>query len=275
MKGKAPNCSAMGSQTRVRKKLKPNLWRGSADWRQSSNTRRTVTSTTEAANRKVMTRAISSALRRLETNERETPTGPALGKFVLVADTLLNLAQGLGFFRDYFRWKLGVGEGLGRILPIGKHPLDKIFEGIAFTGVGKFARNEQPGKAGDWVGGLAGSIGNRHAEIVRHGFDGARCGRAHACEIRSDEVARRVLHFPVGHLVLDGINEFDVTDGIGGLLDETSNALIAFAAQADWPVHGCAFADFIFPIAVDLREVIRPDVGGSGAAGAMDDADIG
>src|SRR5438045_3267058 len=121
MKGKAPNCSAMGSQTRVRKKPKPNLWRGSADWRQSSNTRSTVTSTTEAANRNVMTRAISSPLRSLETNERETPTGPALGKFVLVADTLLNLAQSLGFFGDHFRWKFGGRGGVGRILSIGKH----------------------------------------------------------------------------------------------------------------------------------------------------------
>src|ERR1700675_3061999 len=103
MKGKAPNCSAMGSQTRVRKKPKPNLCRGKTDCNHNSTTRRIVTSTTEAANRKVMTRAISSPSRSRETNEREPTTGPALGKFVLVADTLLDLAKRFGLFCNYFR----------------------------------------------------------------------------------------------------------------------------------------------------------------------------
>src|SRR6195256_6770088 len=73
----------MGSQTEVRKKLKPNLWRGRAEPCHKSKTRSRVTRTTEAANRKVIMWAISSPWRRRERNEREPATGPALGTVVV------------------------------------------------------------------------------------------------------------------------------------------------------------------------------------------------
>src|SRR5260370_35547369 len=142
MKGKAPNCSAIGSHTRVRKKLKPNLCRGSADCIHNSNTSRTVISTTDAAHRNVASLAISSPSRSRETNEREATTGPALGKFVLVADTLLDLAKGFVLFCNNFLWKLGVGQGFALILSVGEHPLDKSLEGIALAGIGELAGNK-------------------------------------------------------------------------------------------------------------------------------------
>src|SRR5258707_445394 len=146
MKGKAPNCSAIGSHTRVKKKLKPNLCRGSADCLHNSNTSRTVISTTEAAHKNVKSLAISSPSRSRETNEREAVTGPALGKFVLVADTLLDLAKRLYFLCTDFLRKLCVCERLRIVLPVRKHPLDKCFQSIAFASVGKLARHKKPRK---------------------------------------------------------------------------------------------------------------------------------
>src|SRR5256885_7554425 len=95
MKGRAPNCSKMGSQTEVRKKWKPNLCRGRTEPCHNSKTRRRVTSTTEAANKKVIIRAISSPWRSRERNEREPATGPALGTVLVVVAMLLDVIQGL------------------------------------------------------------------------------------------------------------------------------------------------------------------------------------
>src|SRR5229473_8492110 len=79
----------MGSQTEVRKKLKPNLWRGSAEPCHNSKTSSKVISTTEAANKNVIARAISSPSRSRERNEREPATGPAPGTVVVVVATML------------------------------------------------------------------------------------------------------------------------------------------------------------------------------------------
>src|SRR5713101_6321502 len=78
----------MGSQTLVKKKLRPNLWRARTEPCQSSKTRSRVTRTTEAANKKVIMRAISSPSRRRLRKEREPATGPALGTVVVVVATL-------------------------------------------------------------------------------------------------------------------------------------------------------------------------------------------
>src|SRR5713101_5738735 len=88
MKGRAPNWPKMGSQTEVRKKLKPNLWRGRTDCCHNSKTSRSVRSTTEAANKKVIILAISSPWRRREKKEREPATGLVLGTVVVVVATL-------------------------------------------------------------------------------------------------------------------------------------------------------------------------------------------
>src|SRR6266436_8271044 len=109
MKGRAPNCSKMGSQTEVRKKLKPNLWRARAEPCHSSKTSSTVTRTTEAANKKVTMLAISSPSRRRERNERERATGPPLETVVVVVATLLDVVQGLQFLCDDFLRKFRIG----------------------------------------------------------------------------------------------------------------------------------------------------------------------
>src|SRR4030081_2704069 len=88
----------MGSQTEVRKKLKPNLWRGRVEARHQTKNKRGGARTTEAANRNVIMRAISSPWRRRERNEREPATGPALGTEVVVVATYS--ARGTGSCRS-------------------------------------------------------------------------------------------------------------------------------------------------------------------------------
>src|SRR5271169_5692980 len=111
----------MGSQTLVTRKLNPNLCRGRTDSCQSSKTSKIVRRTTEAANKKVMSRTISSPSRRRLRNEREPEMGPAPGTVVVVVATLLNVVQRLGLFRDNLFGKLGVGESLGVVLAVVQH----------------------------------------------------------------------------------------------------------------------------------------------------------
>src|SRR6266568_282185 len=164
MKGRAPKCSKMGSQTDVRKKLNPNLWRARAEPCHNSKTSSTVTRTTEAANRKVIIRAISSPSRRRERNEREPATGPPLGMVVVVVATLLDVIQGLQFLCDDFLRKLRIGQGLRVVLSVCQHPLHEALDGVALCGVGKLSGNEQPSKAGDGIGRLARSVCNGNAK---------------------------------------------------------------------------------------------------------------
>src|SRR5258708_20110385 len=109
MNGSAANCSAMGSHTRVKKNCNPNLCPASADPCHNSKISNSVTSTTEAANKNVISRAISSPSRSRLKNEREPAMGPALGTVVVAAIAclerwLLNLGhRDLLFTHPFFR----------------------------------------------------------------------------------------------------------------------------------------------------------------------------
>jgi len=97
-------------------------------------------STTEAANRKVTRRAISSPSRRRARKEREPTEGPALGTVVLVAamwwsSRLLNPVECLRLLSDYFFGKLGVRERLDQVLSVGESPLYEAFDGVALAGI--------------------------------------------------------------------------------------------------------------------------------------------
>jgi hypothetical protein len=97
-------------------------------------------STTEAANKNVISRTISSPSRRRVKNEREPATGPALGRVVLVVDIssrrqLLDAVESLYLFGHHFLGQLCVGKRLGIVLTVGYHPLYEAFDGIAFGGI--------------------------------------------------------------------------------------------------------------------------------------------
>src|SRR5229473_3706592 len=90
MNGSAPNCSKTGSQTRVTKKCRPNLCRANAESCHTSKINQAVTSTTDAANKKVTSRAISYPSRSRARKEREPGIGLALGTVVVAAIIPLN-----------------------------------------------------------------------------------------------------------------------------------------------------------------------------------------
>src|SRR5229473_1811418 len=148
MKGSAPNCSKIGSQTEVRKKLKPNLCRGSTEPCHNSTTSRRVTRTTEAANKNVITLAISSPSRSRERNEREPATGPALGTVVVDVTTLvgqpalLNFVDGLQFLAHDFLGELRIRQAFCIVLPICQRPLEEALKGIPLRSIGKLLRNQ-------------------------------------------------------------------------------------------------------------------------------------
>src|SRR6266478_130562 len=230
MKGRAPNCSKMGSQTEVRKKLKPNLWRARAEHCHNSKTSSTVTRTTEAANRNVIMRAISSPSRSRERNEREPATGPALGTVLIVVATLLDVVQGLEFLGDDFLRKFCIGQGLRVVLSVREHPLNEALDGVALGGIGELSGNEQPSKAGDGIGRLARSVRNGNAEIVRHVLRRTSRRGSDARKVCLDESARGISHPTIRHVVLDRVDQFDIAKGIGRILDRAGNALIALGA---------------------------------------------
>src|SRR5437660_11400902 len=189
MKGRAPNCSKMGSQTEVWKKLKPNLCRARTEPCHNSKTSSSVPRTTEAANKKVIMRAISSPSRRRERNEREPTTGPALGTMVVVVATLLNAIQSLQFLCDDFLGKFRVGKRFRVVLAVREHPLHEALDGVTLGGVRELGRNEQPSKAGDGVGRLTRSVGSGNAEIVRHTFGRASRSGGDARKVGLEESA--------------------------------------------------------------------------------------
>jgi hypothetical protein len=82
------------------------------------------------------------------------------------------------------------------------------------------------------------------------------------------------LHIAVRDFVGFGVDQFDITDGVRGILDRAGDALTAFAAEAHRPVHRRTFADLSFPFIADLREIISPTVSCAAAFGSVDDDDL-
>ncbi len=91
----------------------------------------------------------------------------------------------------------------------------------------------------------------------------------------ADVIAGRVLDLRDGHLVLRGVDQLDVAEGAGRLLDLAGDAFIALGAEAGGPFDGGIGADLGLPVRADLAQVIGEDVGGAAAIGAMDDDDVG
>src|SRR5580692_2450729 len=264
MNGNAPYCSMIGSHTDVTKKCRPNLWRGNTEFVQSWYTSSTVISTTLAANRNVINRAISSPCRMRERKEREPTMGPALGRFVLdvatVSCQLLNGIDCLLFLFYDFLGKLRVGEAFRIALPVREHPLQEAFDRVALRSILKFLRNQQPREARDGVSRFPGRVGNGHSEICRHILCRSGRSRTDARQISFHETSGGIFYRSVGYVILRRVNQFNVTNRIRRLLDQSGHAFIAFAAQADRPIRRRSFAYFILPFIADLRQVIRPDV---------------
>src|SRR5260370_41909574 len=123
----------MGSPHGWRKKLKPHLWRGNAEPIPNSKTSSKVKSTTEAANKKVIIRAISSPSRSRERNQREPETGPAPGTVVIVLATfrklLPDLAEPFHLSANDFLGELRPSERLVAVVPSAERALQERLDG--------------------------------------------------------------------------------------------------------------------------------------------------
>src|ERR1700719_4879967 len=173
---------------------------------------------------------------------------------------LLDLVQGFRFFGDHFLRKLRVGKCLGGILSVGQHPFDETLDSVAFGTVGKLGRYEQPRETRNGVRSLPWSISDRDPEIVGHTLRSPGSCCRHAGEIRLDKLSRGILDLAIRHFVLYRVDELNVTKSVWRLFDQTSNTLVALAAEAHGPVHRGALAHFVFPFIADLGQIIRPDI---------------
>src|SRR5438132_178610 len=64
--------------------------------------------------------------------------------------------------------------------------------------------------------------------IVRHVFCCGSCRGSQAGKVCLDEGARRVFHATVSHVVLDRVDQLNVAERIGSLLNHAGHAFIAF-----------------------------------------------
>src|SRR4029077_10245018 len=69
-----------------------------------------------------------------------------------------------------------------------------------------------------------------------------------------------VLYLCVRHLILDRINQLDIAEGAGCLLNLPGDAFITFTAKAGWPVYRRVSPDFLLPVRADFAQVIGPNI---------------
>src|SRR5215813_14885174 len=251
--------------------MNPNLWRAKPESRHSCKTSSSVISTTVAAKRNVMMRAISSPLRRREINEREPAEGLAPGTVAVEVATvvLLNGPDGFQLFSHNFLRKLCVLEFFSIFLPVRDRPLQKVLHFIALRGVRELCGNQQPSETGDWVSLLAGCVRDRDAKVIRHSLGGSSRRFANARKIRLQESSRRVFHGPESDVVFCGVDQFHIADGIRRLLDQTGYAFVALATKSHGPANGRTLAYLALPLIADLGKIVCEDIGRTAAVRAV------
>src|SRR5579885_807587 len=179
MKGRAPNCSATGSQFCVTKKAQPNRWRATAEPRNSSKTSTATISNTVEANARVTRRATSSPF----TSLRQNAPAPAWGRRDWVAVTMLvHERDGFLLLGDHFFRQGSIAQRAREFLPAQEHPAQQAGDGLLLGGIVDLTGDQQPGEGGDGIGPFAGSVGNGHAEVVRHALGGDGGGLRHGLE---------------------------------------------------------------------------------------------
>src|ERR1035437_4096524 len=172
MNGSAPNCPATGSHVCVTKKCHPNWWRERAEFTHNSYTSANVTSTILSAAPRTRSSATLSPL----TIRRKRAPVPALGTGALelaaettASDTFSLYGRNrLQLFRDHGLRQLRKRQHLGHPLAIGQHPLEEVRDDFLLRGILDLCGDQQPCEARDRVCRLAGSVGDRDAEVVGH-----------------------------------------------------------------------------------------------------------
>src|SRR5215469_8575486 len=104
-------------------------------------------------------------------------------------------------------------------------------------------RDEEPSEARNGIGTRSLRVRDRDPKIGRHVRGGAGGGSGDRSQVRLDELSGLVLNKPVGELVLDSIDQLNVTDGAGRLLDKARYAWIPLTAQSNRPIYCRVAAD--------------------------------
>src|SRR5208337_5318548 len=120
-------------------------------------------------------------------------------------------------------------------------PVQQVLDNLAFGSIRRLDRDQQPGKAGDGIGIGAGGVGDGDAVIGGHNLNaGSRI--SDAVNGSPGPVASRVLHFAKGDVVLQSVNQLNVSQSARYLAHQTGHAFIALAAHACRPAGRGALA---------------------------------
>src|SRR6185437_10154236 len=95
-------------------------------------------------------------------------------------------------------------------------------------------------------------------------------GRFEAC---FNKFARCVLHGTESNVVLQGVDQFDVSESAFHLPNLAGHAFVALAAQSYRPAHGGVRANLCLPLRTDLGKIIGENVSGTASIRAMDHDD--
>src|SRR6202171_3803162 len=204
MKGSAPNSPETGSQVDVRQNRRPNFAHERCEVRKSSKPIPTTRSTTRSAKKPVPARKPrSSTLFREDGGLRIVSSEPASDP-----DSI----EGRELQRDHALRERSVPEPGRVLLPLGESPPDEVLHDLRSLLVLRALVEEQPRKGRDRIDALAGRIRDRHAKILGH-LSGRRSrGRSDRVDGGADGLAVHVPDRAVGDVVLERVDELDVTD---------------------------------------------------------------
>src|SRR6266851_318649 len=161
----------------------------------------------------------------------------------------------------------------GFSLAVIEHPAEEVGESLGLCRVGRVGWDQQPGEAGDRIGGGSGRVGDGDAVVGGHRLRRGGCGCGDAVGGCLEELAGCVAHGTVGHLVLGRVDQLDVAEGEGGLANHAGDAFISLLADTRGPLDGGVLSYLAAPVRADLREVVGEDVGGAASVGAIDGQD--
>src|SRR5206468_1918236 len=107
-----------------------------------------------------------------------------------------------------------------------------------------------------------GSVGDRNPIVSRHLLN-ARGSLSNALDRGFDIVPSHILHRAKCNLVLQRVNQLDVSDRAGQLTNQSSYAFVALATYAHRPRWRGSFAGAACPVLAHLAQKVSPDEAGT------------
>ena len=134
-------------------------------------------------------------------------------------------------------------------------------------------RNQQVREARYGIGFCTGCVGDGDAIVSWHVLD-ACSTLGHARNRSLHPVACCILHGAVAHVVLQSVNQLNITNCPGKLAHQTCHALVSLAAHARWPARRRSLPRSTCPVLVHLAQVVGKDKARAAAIGAMNNDDL-